>query len=106
MSLILTSSAFDYDGNIPAIYTCDGDDISPELTWSGIPANAKSLVLIVDDPDAPDPKAPKRTLAKERFIARHMMIARMSPLEPSRAPAVTSSLLSTTNPSAAAERPA
>ena len=61
MSLILTSSAFDYDGNIPAIYTCDGDDISPQLTWSGIPANAKSLVLIVDDPDAPDPKAPKMT---------------------------------------------
>ena len=61
MSLILTSSAFDYDGNIPAIYTCDGDDISPQLTWSGIPANAKSLVLIVDDPDAPDPEAPKMT---------------------------------------------
>ena len=61
MSLTLTSSAFDHDGNIPAIYTCDGDDISPQLTWSDIPANAKSLVLIVDDPDAPDPEAPKMT---------------------------------------------
>jgi len=53
MNLILTSPAFDHNGSIPAVYTCDGDDISPELNWSGIPANAKSLVLIVDDPDAP-----------------------------------------------------
>jgi len=61
MNLILTSPAFDHNGSIPAVYTCDGDDISPELNWSGIPANAKSLVLIVDDPDAPDPAAPKIT---------------------------------------------
>ena len=61
MSLILTSMAFRHQGEIPSRYTCDGDDISPSLVWSGVPAGAKSLVLIVDDPDAPDPKAPKMT---------------------------------------------
>jgi hypothetical protein len=61
MSLILTSAAFHHQDEIPSRYTCDGDDISPPLAWSGVPAAAKSLVLIVDDPDAPDPKAPKMT---------------------------------------------
>lgn len=61
MSLNLTSPAFSHDGSIPSVYTCDGKDISPELNWSDIPENAKSLVLIVDDPDAPDPAAPKMT---------------------------------------------
>jgi hypothetical protein len=61
MSLTLTSTAFRHQGEIPSPYTCDGDDISPPLAWSGVPAGAKSLVLIVDDPDAPDPKAPKMT---------------------------------------------
>jgi hypothetical protein len=61
MSLTLTSTAFRHLGEIPSRYTCDGDDISPSLAWSGVPAGAKSLVLIVDDPDAPDPKAPKMT---------------------------------------------
>jgi Raf kinase inhibitor-like YbhB/YbcL family protein len=46
---------------IPADYTCDGLNISPPLAWSGIPPAAKSLALIVDDPDAPDPAAPKMT---------------------------------------------
>jgi Raf kinase inhibitor-like YbhB/YbcL family protein len=61
MPLILTSTAFRHQGEIPSRYTCDGDDISPSLAWSGVPTGAKSLVLIVDDPDAPDPKAPKMT---------------------------------------------
>jgi Raf kinase inhibitor-like YbhB/YbcL family protein len=63
MSLSLTSSAFTHQGEIPARYSCEvkGREISPPLAWSGVPANAKSLALIVDDPDAPDPKAPKRT---------------------------------------------
>ncbi|MHB1142520.1 MAG: YbhB/YbcL family Raf kinase inhibitor-like protein [Sulfuricaulis sp.] len=61
MSLTLTSTAFRHRGEIPSRYTCDGDDISPPLAWSGVPSGVKSLVLIVDDPDAPDPKAPKMT---------------------------------------------
>ncbi len=60
MSLVLTSSAFDADGSIPALYTCEGEDISPSLVWTDVPAEAQSLALIVDDPDAPDPAAPKR----------------------------------------------
>jgi Raf kinase inhibitor-like YbhB/YbcL family protein len=61
MALTLDSEAFDDGGGIPAKYTCSGEDISPPLHWSGVPANARSLVLIVDDPDAPDPQAPKMT---------------------------------------------
>jgi len=57
----ITSSVFDHQGLIPAKYTCDGADISPPLAWRGIPENTKSLALIVDDPDAPDPAAPRRT---------------------------------------------
>jgi Raf kinase inhibitor-like YbhB/YbcL family protein len=61
MSLVLTSSAFVAGGEIPSLYTCEGRDVSPPLSWSGVPDGAKSLALIVDDPDAPDPKAPKMT---------------------------------------------
>jgi hypothetical protein len=57
----LDSNAFTDGGTIPKRYTCEGQDISPPLAWSGVPAGTKSLALIVDDPDAPDPKAPKRT---------------------------------------------
>jgi Raf kinase inhibitor-like YbhB/YbcL family protein len=59
MPLALSSPAFS-DGTIPPKYTCDGDDSSPPLEWSGVPDRAMSLALIVDDPDAPDPVAPKR----------------------------------------------
>ena len=61
MALTLTSPAFLEGGSIPARYTCEGDDVSPPLRWEGADGSARSLVLIVDDPDAPDPKAPKRT---------------------------------------------
>ena len=61
MSLTLSSAAIPLNGVIPARHTCDGQDRSPPLAWSGVPANTKSLVLIVDDPDAPDPAAPKMT---------------------------------------------
>ena len=57
----ITSSSFSHQGSIPAKYTCEGSDTSPPLSWSGVPSGAKSLALIVDDPDAPDPKAPKMT---------------------------------------------
>jgi Raf kinase inhibitor-like YbhB/YbcL family protein len=61
MTLVLTSSAFTHEGSIPRKYTCEGDDVSPPLAWSGVPANTKSFALVVDDPDAPDPAAPRRT---------------------------------------------
>ena len=60
MSLTLTSAVFSHHGEMPQRYTCDGDDISPPLAWSGIPADAQSLALIVYDPDAPDPAHPQR----------------------------------------------
>jgi Raf kinase inhibitor-like YbhB/YbcL family protein len=61
MSLTLKSSAFTHQGHIPTEYTCEGDDLSPPLSWSGTPQTTESFVLIVDDPDAPDPNAPKMT---------------------------------------------
>jgi Raf kinase inhibitor-like YbhB/YbcL family protein len=61
MALEIHSAAFARDGAMPARFTCEGRDISPPLEWRGVPAATKSLVLIVDDPDAPDPKAPKMT---------------------------------------------
>ena len=51
--LKLTSPAFKDNENIPSKYTCQGDDINPPLNIEGIPENAKSLALIIDDPDAP-----------------------------------------------------
>ncbi|TAL49111.1 YbhB/YbcL family Raf kinase inhibitor-like protein [Patescibacteria group bacterium] len=51
--LKLTSPVFEENGTIPSKYTCDGEDINPPLEISGIPADAKSLALIMDDPDAP-----------------------------------------------------
>ena len=50
----LTSAAFENGGKIPSKYTCDGDNINIPLSWSGVPAETKSLVLIMDDPDIPD----------------------------------------------------
>lgn len=61
MNMSLSSSAFSNNGQIPDTYTCAGGDRSPPLTWSGMPPATRSLALIVDDPDAPDPKAPQRT---------------------------------------------
>ena len=61
MNLVLTSSSFDNQGSIPKKHTCEGGDVAPALSWSGAPTATKSFVLIVDDPDAPDPRAPKMT---------------------------------------------
>lgn len=61
MTMIIQSPSFPHQHMIPARHTCDGPDISPPLSWSGIPHGAQSLALIVDDPDAPDPAAPRMT---------------------------------------------
>lgn len=61
MSFQLRSPAFAPKAEIPSKYTCDGADVSPALAWSDVPTGTQSLALIVDDPDAPDPKAPKMT---------------------------------------------
>jgi Raf kinase inhibitor-like YbhB/YbcL family protein len=61
MTLRITSTAFAEGAPIPGKYTCEGEDLSPPLAWSGAPDGTESLVLIVDDPDAPDPKAPRMT---------------------------------------------
>ena len=60
-SLVIRSGAFGEGAEIPMRHTCEGADASPPLEWSGLPAGAKSLALVVDDPDAPDPDAPKMT---------------------------------------------
>ncbi len=59
--MIFYSPDFNDGQSIPKMFTCESSDISPNLIWKDIPSKAKSLVLIVDDPDAPDPKAPKMT---------------------------------------------
>ena len=53
MALSITSTAFKDGKRIPKKYTCESDDISPALAWSDVPSAAKSLALIMDDPDAP-----------------------------------------------------
>ena len=61
MALEISSTAFGPDATIPKRCTCEGSDVSPPLHWQGVPAGTRSLALIVDDPDAPDPRAPKMT---------------------------------------------
>lgn len=86
MSLSITSGAFDNGSTVPGKYTCEGADISPPLTWSGVPDSARSLVLIVDDPDAPDPKAPKMTWV-------HWVLYNIPPEAPGLVEGVTSERL-------------
>ncbi len=61
MAMTLSSPAFQQGGEIPSKHTCEGPDEAPELRWSGQPTGTRSLALLIDDPDAPDPKAPKMT---------------------------------------------
>jgi Raf kinase inhibitor-like YbhB/YbcL family protein len=61
MTMILSSESFHNNGMIPSRHTCDGSNSSPELSWTGVPGDARSLVLLIDDPDAPDPQAPQVT---------------------------------------------
>jgi Raf kinase inhibitor-like YbhB/YbcL family protein len=70
--IILESAAFTSRGLIPSIYTCEGSNIAPPLRWGKAPNGTKSWALIVDDPDAPDPAAPKRT-----FV--HMVLYNIPP---------------------------
>jgi len=72
MSFRLLSTAFEDGGEIPSRFTCEGDDVSPDLSWSGLPEETRSLALIVDDPDAPDPKAP-------RMVWDHWLLYRLPP---------------------------
>jgi Raf kinase inhibitor-like YbhB/YbcL family protein len=57
--LTIHSSAFSPGGEIPRIHTCEGKDVSPALEFEGVPQGARSLALVVHDPDAPDPAAPR-----------------------------------------------
>ena len=59
MSLVLRSQSFADGAQIGRKYTCEGENVSPSLYWEGLPSATQSLVLIVDDPDAPDPAAPR-----------------------------------------------
>ena len=56
MTFQIRSTAFHHEATIPVQYTCDGDNRSPSLSWSGIPQGVKSMALICDDPDAPTPQ--------------------------------------------------
>jgi Raf kinase inhibitor-like YbhB/YbcL family protein len=55
----LSSPSFSNEAEIPVRHTCEGEDVSPALEWTGAPPGTQAFVLIVDDPDAPDPAAPK-----------------------------------------------
>ena len=60
MGFSITSSAFAPNGSIPRQYTCEGDQTSPPVEWTGAPSGTKSFALIVEDPDVPDPAKPER----------------------------------------------
>ena len=83
MTLLISSQAFDQGQDIPSKFTCDSSDVSPPLSWSGVPKGAQSLVLVVDDPDAPDPAAPKMTWV-------HWLLYNLPPASEGLAEAVTS----------------
>ncbi len=61
MTLRMKSPSFEHEMEIPVRHTCEGADLSPPLVWSGVPEGTRSFAIVVDDPDAPDPNAPKMT---------------------------------------------
>lgn len=85
MSMVLKSDAFVDGAHIPVRYTCEGENISPPLTWECLPEGTASLVLVVDDPDAPDPAAP-------RMVWDHWILYNLPP-EAMLAEGMTSDLL-------------
>jgi Raf kinase inhibitor-like YbhB/YbcL family protein len=86
MPLTIRSSAFPDGGRIPAVHTCQGKDRSPALSFGGVPPGARSLALVVEDPDAPDPAAPRRVFA-------HWLLYDLPPGTPALAEAVTAAAL-------------
>lgn len=68
MTMTINSPVFQHNEMMPALYTCEGENISPPLAWTAPPEGTKSLVLIADDPDAPDPAAPENDLGSLGFI--------------------------------------
>ncbi len=72
MALVLRSDDFIEGGEIPVRFTCEGEDVSPGLAWENVPDGTQSLVLIVDDPDAPDPAAP-------RMVWDHWILYNLAP---------------------------
>ncbi len=86
MTFTLSSSVFTHKETIPSRYTCDDEDVSPPLSWSGAPNGTQSLALIVDDPDAPDPEAPKMTWV-------HWVLYNIPPETTGLAEAITSATL-------------
>jgi Raf kinase inhibitor-like YbhB/YbcL family protein len=86
MALALTSPVFENGKEIPADHTCEGKDVSPAIAWSGVPSKARSLALIMDDPDAPDPAAP-------RMVWVHWVLYNIPPSAKGLAQAVKSDAL-------------
>ena len=84
--LRLTSPAFADHGAIPRRHTCEGDDVAPPLAWTGAPAGTRSFALVVDDPDAPDPRAPKTTWV-------HWVLVDLPPAAAALAPGATAATL-------------
>src|SRR3989338_3041251 len=82
ISMKLTSPAFEEGGEIPSLYTCDGEDINPELNWAEVPKGTKSFALIVDDPDASagtwvhwilvDIPASVRSIQQDRIVGKEI----------------------------------
>ena len=79
MAMTLNSPAFKQNGHIPSKYTCEAEDVSPPLAWEGVPNGAKSLVLIIDDPDVARSESTQDglgTLGRLQHTARYQELAR------------------------------
>ncbi len=86
MTLVLKSDAFVDADEIPTKYTCEGENVSPRFYWEGLPEGTESLVLIIDDPDAPDPAAP-------RMVWDHWILYNLPPTVDGLAEGVTADAL-------------